>query len=250
MDELEKSESGEPVFRYIDKQEKEFQPAIGDGESIEAISNHIEKTIGPIEMVFHELVSDQVHIDVHWVKSTPERPFHVMVTSGMSNRSMNVPAEVDASRHLELCVLLSDVWQIEAKKYSRMEDAFSDENIYWPIRWLKTVARFPHSYNTWVGWGHTIPNGEEAAPFAESTKLGCVMLLPSLNLSKEFYELKTDAKTINFLCLYPLYKEEMDFKLKYGADKLLDKFEKVGVSDIIDPKRKNSCEKKGLFGLW
>lgn len=45
-----------------------IEPATGDGENIDAISNHIEKYIGKIDCVFHEIISDKVHIDVHWVK--------------------------------------------------------------------------------------------------------------------------------------------------------------------------------------
>lgn len=250
MNEQEKSESGSPVYRYSEHQENKFTPATGDGESIDAISDHIEKHVGEIESVFHEIISDQVHIDVHWVKPTTEKPFHVLVTSGMSDKAMNVPAEIDAPRYLELCVLLPGDWKMGGKNGETMENVFSDENIYWPVRWLKTIARFPHSYNTWIGWGHTIPNGEEAEPFANSTKLGCMILLPSITLPVEFAELKTPKKTINFLCLYPLYKEEMQFKLKHGSDKLLEKFERHAIYDIIDPKRKNVCQKKGLFGLW
>lgn len=243
MEEKEKSESGSPIYRYTDSQENLFTPATGDGENIDNISYHIETNIGPIESVFHEIISDQVHIDIHWVKPTNKNPFHVLVTSGMSDKPMNVPIEIEAPIHLELCVLLPKDWKIE-------ENAFSDENIYWPVRWLKTIARFPHSFNTWVGYGHTIPNGENADPFAESTNLGCIVLLPSMTLGQEFFELKTYKKTINFLCLIPLYKEEMKFKLKYGTDKLLDKFDQFGIGDIIDVGRKNVCEKKGLFGLW
>ena len=29
---------------------------------------------------------------------------------------------------------------------------------FWPIQMLKFLARFPHEYKTWLGWGHTIPN--------------------------------------------------------------------------------------------
>lgn len=250
MDDKEKSESGAPIYRYNENQENKFTPASGDGENIDAISNHIETHIGPIESVFHEILSDQVHIDVHWVKPTSKNPFHVLVTSGMSDKAMNVPAEIDAPKYLELFVLLPPDWKIEAKNHETMENVFSDENAYWPIRWLKTIARFPHSYNTWVGWGHTIPNGENADPFADSTKLGCMMLLPSFMLPESFFELKTDKKTINFFCLLPLYKEEMDFKLKNGSNKLLEKFDEFRITDIIDPARKNVCEKKKLFGLW
>ncbi len=251
MTESEISESGNPIYRYDNVKPKEFTPAFGEFESIEAISNHIERNIGKIETVFHEIVSDLVHIDVHWVKPTVDFPFHSLVTSGMSDKPMNVPIGLEEHRYAELCILLPSDWKIEGNNFQSMEEAFKDENNYWPVRWLKTIARFPHEYDTWVGYGHTIPNGEQADPFSENTKLGCMLLLPSLTIGPQFYNLKiNNEKTINFYCLYPLYKEEMDYKLKKGTDHLLDKFEKFHVSDIVNISRKNTCVKKGLLGLW
>jgi hypothetical protein len=239
-----KSESGNPIYRYDEVKPKEFTHAFGEGENIDAISRHIEQNVGEIEIVFHELVSDLVHIDIHWVKPTDDLPFHCLVTSGMSDKPMTVPEGLEEHRFAELCILLPSNWNIS-------EDAFKDENNYWPVRWLKTIARFPHEYDSWVSHGHTIPNGEQAEPFADNTKFGCMLLLPSLTLGQEFYNLKiNEEKTINFYCLYPLYKEEMDFKLKKGTDYLLDKFDKFHVSDIVNVTRQNSCLKKRLFGFW
>ena len=251
MAEQEYSDSGDPIYRYNGGRSKEFTPAIGDEQNIEAISEHIEKHIGKIEIVFHEIVSDLVHIDVHWVKPTEQFPFHTLVTSGMSDKPMTVPEGLDDHKYSELCILLPVDWQIDGTSYITMEEAFKNENNYWPIRWLKAIARFPHEYDTWVGHGHTIPNGENADPFADNTKLGCMILFPSLSLGGQFFTLKiNEQKTINFYCLYPLYKEEMNFKLKNGSDALLDKFEKYNLTDIVDINRKNTCSKKGLFGLW
>jgi Suppressor of fused protein (SUFU) len=251
MAEQQYSDSGDPIYRYEDVKPKDFTPAIGDGESIEAISGHIESQIGKIESVFHEIVSDLVHIDVHWVKPTEKFPFHSLVTSGMSDKPMTVPEGFENNRYAELCILLPANWDIDATDYKTMEEIFKDERNYWPVRWLKTIARFPHQYDTWVGYGHTIPNGENAEPFADNTKLGCMILMPSLSLGMPFYTLKiNDEKTIHFYCLYPLYKEEMDFKLKKGSDALLDKFEEHQIADIVDIGRRNTCVKKGLFGLW
>jgi hypothetical protein len=42
----------------------------------------------------------------------------------------------------------------------------------------------------------------------------------------------------------------MDFKLKKGTDALIDRFEEYNVSDVVDINRKNTCAKKGLFGMW
>lgn len=251
MTEKEYSGSGNPIYRYKDKENREFKPAFGDGEHIEQISRHIEAYVGKIETVFHEIISDIVHIDIHWVKPSEKYPFHTLVTSGMSDLPMKVPEGYDVNKYLELCVLLPETWSFDGKYYSTMEDAFKDENNYWPLRWLKTIARFPHEYETFLGYGHTIPNGENADPFADNTKLGCMLLLPSLSLGNQFFELTiSEEKMINFYCLYPLYKEEMDFKLKKGTDALIDKFEKFNVMDIVDINRKNTCIKNGLWGLW
>lgn len=247
----EHSESGTPIYRYENAKSREFTPGIGDAMNIEAISAHIEKHIGKIELVFHEIVSDIVHIDVYWVKPTEKFPFHTLVTSGMSDKPMYAPEGIEIPRYAELCVLLPADWPIEAQPFQTMEESFEDENNYWPVRWLKMLARFPHEYSTWLGQGHTIPNGENAEPFAANTKFGCMILLPSLSLGRNFRELKiNDEKTINFHCLYPLYKEEMNHKLKNGLEALIDLFEKFRVTDVVDIKRRNTCAKKGFLGLW
>lgn len=75
---MEKSESGSPIYKYENYEPKGFEPAIG-GNSIDEISDHIEKYIGEIDLVFHEIISDKVHIDVHWVKPTIARPYHTFV---------------------------------------------------------------------------------------------------------------------------------------------------------------------------
>jgi hypothetical protein len=244
MNEQEKSEAGDPIYRYEEVTPQEFMPAFGDGDSIDAISEHIEKHVGEVDLVFHELISDKVHVDVHFVKPSAKFPFNVLVTSGMSDLPMTVPEGLEQFKYAELCVLLPADWKID-------EASFNDENNYWPVRWLKTIARFPHDYKTWIGHGHTIPNGENADPFAENTKLGCMLLLPSILLGEEFSTLKiNDEKVISFYCLMPIYKEEMQLKLKKGTDALLDKFDEFDISEIIDLDRTNTCQKKGPFGLW
>lgn len=236
MKEQERSASGEPIKRYQQSEQK-LVPVCTDSANIEAICNHIEKHIGTIDTVFHELVSDIVHIDVHWIKPSETYRFHTLVTSGMSDKPMNTPPGMEENRYAELCILLPQEWDIDETGKS-----FENESNYWPIRWLKTIARFPHEYNTWVNYGHTIPNGEQGEPFAANTGFGCMILLPGLHFGNRFFELEiNNNKTIQFYCLYPLYKEEMDFKLKHGLDALLGKFDEYKVSDVVDIKRINTC---------
>src|SRR5262245_3288752 len=72
---VEYSQSGNPIYRHGPRQ-KEFTPTAGDSANIALISDHIERHLGKVATVYHELVSDLVHIDVHLVGPTDDRPYH------------------------------------------------------------------------------------------------------------------------------------------------------------------------------
>jgi hypothetical protein len=226
---MEKSKSGEPIYRYDEKKQEKFEAASGNS-SIDEITGHIEKYIGKVEMVFHEIVSDKVHIDIHWVKPTTDKPYHTLITSGMSDKPMNTPEELEGGKYAELCICLPEEWKIS-------DEDFEDENNYWPVRWLKFLARFPHDYNTWLGWGHTIPNGDPPESFIESTKLTTMILLPPIMFGEEFQQLELEEKIITFFSLVPLYTEELNLKLEKGAESLFNGFDEYGVTDILDINR-------------
>ena len=238
QDQPETSPFGSPIYRYEGVEPAPFELASGDEDTIAAISNHIERHLGPVAGVYHELISDQVHLDVYVVAPSADFPFYTLITSGMSDRPMAVPPEADpdeAPPYAELCILLPSTWPIPGPT-----ETFEDDNAYWPISWLKLVARLPHEYHTWLGFGHTIPNGEAAAPFAPDTKLGCMLLLTAISLPEEFQTLQVRAdKTVQFYTLYPLYREEMELKMNQGVGALLDRFEEYNISDVLDLTRPN-----------
>jgi len=242
-DDAEYTESGVRIHRYEAK-EKSFRIAEGDAEALEAIENHIKKHIGKIETVMHELASDLVHIDVHVVEPTAERNFYTLITSGMSDLPMTVHDRAVEFRFAELLVCLPADWDMP-----KVYDIMTDEEHWWPIRWLKYLARFPHEYDTWLGEGHTIPNDDPPEPFAGNTQLCCALLTPPLLFGDEFRSLKiSNSKTINFYALLPIYKEEMEFKLKRGGEKLYERFDQEGVNELLDINRKNVCDKR--FGIF
>jgi hypothetical protein len=238
----EEEPKGGPIIKH-EAREREFQLAIGDQDSIEAIDAHITRHIGEIEMVFHELVSDLVHIDVHWVKPTRQRPFHTLVTSGMSDLPMTTPEGAEDFRYAELMICLPPDWPME-------HASWKDERHYWPIRTLKFLARFPHEYRTWLCAMHTMPNGDPAEPLASNTKLCGSILAPPVLSDAEFRRLIIDnEKEICFWAVVPIYAEEMDYKLKNGGEALFDLFDKHGINELLNVDRRNLC-KKGwrLFG--
>lgn len=227
------------IIRH-ERRMREFEPALGDEESIERISDHIEEHIGPVETVFHELVSDMVHVDVHFVAASDTRPYHTLITSGMSDKPMTIPAGAEEWRHAELMISLPESWPMS-------QDAFKDETNYWPVRCLKFLARLPHEYETWLGYGHTVPNGDPPEPFAKNTKLCCNLLTQPFLPPEEFQRLTVnDDKVIYFYAVVPLYAEETNYKLKHGADALVERLRKHDVSEVLDPGRKNVCRR----GFW
>lgn len=198
------------------------------------ISRHIEKNIGPVHTVFHEIISDDLHIDVHHVKSTLLRRYEVLITSGMSARPMSVPEDSTEPRFAEMLVVLPKGWPLG-------QEAFADERNYWPIRLIKTLARFPHHASTWIGFGHTLANGDSedtTKPYADNTKLCASIVLPPSSLGEAAWAMKDgDGDEVFFWAAVPLHMSELKFKLTHGVDPLLELFDRHRVTDRVDPRR-------------
>jgi predicted Zn finger-like uncharacterized protein len=239
---------GDPVYSYSDAtRPTQFELAIGDSQNIERISRHIEQYCGKVENVLHELVSDLVHIDIHYVKPTPHRNYHTLVTSGMSDRPMAAPEQAAEFRYAELMLCLPPEWPV-GETYSVLPGQDVNPRHYWPVYVLKLLARFPHQFNTWLWWGHTLPNGDPPEPYADNTGLCCALLLEPVRMAKEFRRLIIDdEKTIHFFAVVPLYQEELQLKLDKGAEALFPGFEKQGVTELLDIKRPNVCKKRSWW---
>lgn len=228
----EVTDGGSTIYRHKPRAAPTFAPPDMSESNLQAIDDHVAEHIGKIENVWHEIVSDIVHIDVHVVPPRPERPYYTLVTSGMSDLPMNAPEGAEDWKFSELMLCLPPDWPLTT-------EAFKDERNYWPVRWLKTLARFPHEYETWLSVAHTIPNGEPPEPLADNTAFAGFMLVPPLTTSVEFHELLVPPlRTIHFHALLPLTAAEMAFKLKHGADALMERLEKAKVTELIDIRRK------------
>jgi hypothetical protein len=234
-DEFERSESGSPIYRHPARERGWTAPQHG-GQYLNEVTAHVEKHIGKIDTVFHELASDLIHLDVLHVPPTEEHPHHVLVTSGVSDEPMNVPAGAEQFRRAELLMALPEKWHLT-------REAFEDEANYWPVRLLKTVGRLPHEHDTWIARGHTVCIGDTASPIA-NTRFVAVLLTPPYWLSHDFFQLTTnDGETISFYSLVPLYQEELDLKLSRGASELEEELGNAEVGFVLDVNRPNVAKK-------
>lgn len=111
------------------------------------------------------------------------------------------------------------------------QEAFRDERVYWPVRLLKTLGRIPHEFDSWLGWGHSIPNGDPPAPYAPDTQLCGAVLIPPFLIGDSLFVAQGEPPLHVFQVL-PITAAEMSFKLQVGLDGLLDRLESA-ISDKV-----------------
>jgi len=235
----EYSEGGSQIIKHKPQDKQEWrQPAISS--YAEEINSHFGDIFTDCEaVVFHEVVSDLVHIDVNVMKPTQTGGFHILYTTGMSDLPMTLPdhiAERTDLRYAELIMLLPDSWN-PGKSFSISTEMPLQDS--WAIDLIKYLARFPHEHKTWLCDGHTIPNGSNYEPYLKDSRMSCVVLLPS-PIEALSNLITADGTTINFYSVLPITRAEAEFKLKRGMDALLDKFTKTKVPLIIDMYRKSA----------
>lgn len=201
-------------------------------EELEILENFIKDNYGDFDLVLHEKVSSGIHLDIAIVPPTEKHNYYKLVTMGMGSYLMNVPESLKSYNleRAELVLFLPSTWDINSAK----------EEDYWPIRYLKVLARLPIENHSWLGFGHTVSANNENTTYASNTNFCSIMLLTALNNqnSKLNLNLKNRGK-INFYQLYPLYKEELEYKMNHDSIALLNLINDKDLSPVLNIKRKN-----------
>jgi Suppressor of fused protein (SUFU) len=179
-----------------------FVPPSGESH-LEEITAHVERCYGPVRRVLHEVISDRVHVDVLIADVAEDHPYITIVTSGMSDLPMQ-SKDGGPSRCEVMMRLMAN--------HPLSQEAFADEANYWPIRKLKMLARMPHLLGSSFAAGHTIATDppEPVHPGSEFCALG---LLEPLDPQARTIRTK-DGLEIALLQVVPMYREELEWKLK------------------------------------
>lgn len=215
----------EPENIYAEKVIEHFQKLFPDHEhfNIQNLASNAEPM--------------PVNANVHILGPTEKDPFYVLYTTGMSDLPMTLPKGIEEEEDLkyaELYLFLPRDWKFTEVE---LQIKTSDTGL-WPVLLLKHLAGFPHEYQTWLGWGHTVPNGPHYTPLADNVGFGGVILARSSDIPP----LKTDdQKKVNFYTVIPAYKEEIEYRLKYGMDALGQRFLEGRMPFVLDVRRPNLC---------
>ena len=199
---------------------------------LEAVDNHLQAYFpGDEQFILQERnIKGPGHIDVHVVMPTDRRPYFVLVTSGMSNRMMNVPAEFTQAARAECFLCLPGDWPL-----SMINQGWREPEFAWPIFLLQEIARFPFDHETWLGYGHPvpIPHALDAAG-----KFSGVSLLEPLLMPEDFIAIEAgDDEVIWLLPVLPCTPAEMELKRARGHAVLSERFRTASVSELLDPAR-------------
>lgn len=219
------------------REQDDYSPEIYTEDEREILEEHIADYFGEYPSVFHEIISPDIHVDICVIPPTAERDYYVLITMGMGAHRMNVPDELKECKlsRTELLICLPSDWNVQSEK----------EIWYWPIRSLKQLARLPGDGDTWLGWGHTVDN---QTPFAENTRLCASMLISVCGFGDDASVCYLpEGEEVNFYQVIPLYREELEYKMKYDSESLLNRMDSRVL--LIDPARKNFCDGDDIMPL-
>ncbi len=223
----ETTPGGSTVYRY--EKDAFSQPQFG---YLDGVQDYVKQRViayselfGKSENVYHEINPFVPHIDIYSFKPGFDgREWWTLVSSGMSDLQMNLPKGITSD-------------------HSRTELIFycqEPRSQYAEI--LRKLAHFPHDNRTWLGAGHTFPNGQPPIQiFEESPDLNSFLFMPTIVSpdNKLAEKLILDSDPVNFLWLVPISTTECDLKLKRGVNALYDIFEKVQHPFVFNPSRKS-----------
>ncbi|GMO11512.1 MAG: hypothetical protein Ta2A_20090 [Treponemataceae bacterium] len=172
-------------------------------------------------------------VNVHVIESERGIAF---LTSGLSSYALG-------AKRFELTLALPP------KNEAAFTESFSTFSAFftWALRLLQNIAVFAITQQKPLEYGCSIDNGE---PYTAGIDFSACILLPTVSFSDDYENDASAIKLDDFggydddielLRIVPLYKEELEYKLKYGYEKLFTKLLGEAAFDGLNPQRKNVC---------
>ncbi len=181
-----------------------------------------QELFGTAAKISHEVFPLIPHIDVCiYPPGHAGRAFYTLVSSGMSDLPMELEEGVDRAYRRREIILYCET----------PEEEYVDM--------VRFFGRFPFRYSTWLGAGHTIPNGDPPQPMFENSELIAVVLTDTVVRSDSELsdKLVLGGDPVEFLWPIPITQAELDLKLSRGYGALMDIFNEVEHPIVLNPRR-------------
>jgi len=203
-------------------------------EDREAVEEHFRRFWGEVAYVLHPPISaDDRHIDIHIIPPRSDDPHYTVFTTGMSEVAMNAPEGEPAL--VELMMRLPQDWHD-----TLLWEIPADAQEYWPINVIQYLARFPEQYETWLGHGHTVPNGDPPQPMVDGSPFTCIFVCDPPNSDRGFGRIAlAEGRFIQVYALLPITTAEMNLCIEQGENPMLAALSDAGVGYVINAARKS-----------
>ena len=206
------------------------KPFFTPGEPISPANSYVrrlaiyEEELGEREHTFLDRGDSRIDVHAFGRDFVPEceqgsDEGYVLLTNGMSERRMAVPAQADAKPRAEL------MW------YAR--DATPELSA--SLRWL---ASLPFIDNTWFGFGHRVPM--PAPPIPGTDFKTFLFLTPVITPDQRIAEaLSVSGDPVEILTVNLISDREYELIKNEGLDPFLDLLDENEYPPLFDPARKS-----------
>ena len=205
-----------PIWEPKEFRNKQVQTVDTDRE----ILDYMEQRFGPVdEDGIQELlqITEGLSVTINMIRPNEIHPYLVLFTNGMSDRPMTVPAGSESWQYAELVMHLPADW-------IHPRDSNSDPRWMWPVKWLRQIAHYPHTNDTWLGRPTAIVStAEPPEPLGPGTEQSCLLMLPDIGLLDPPL-VRANGSPVHFYTVVPLYTEERDFEIEHGVETFLKRF--------------------------
>lgn len=181
------------------------------------------------EFVYHETEAATPHVDVYVFGPTDDEDYVTLITGGMSDLPMAVPDRFRSEpRRAELVMFVDEPHEELA-------------NV------MRQLAHYPHDNKTWFGFGHTIPWDKPLVPGSQLDTI----FLANPNLGDGVVDgLVIDGETVRLYQVGGITSLECEFKLRNGANALIDRFIEREASLVVEPERDSYVDENEIGELF
>lgn len=173
-------------------------------EDLSALKEFAERKYGVISSYWSENNPEYVKTDIALIPAEGKRTYHTLCTFGCGTIRMGVPLKLQQEDgvpdRVELMIHLPSAWRTD-------DESLAGEEYGWPVGLLGQTASLVEDPDDWYCWGHTVPLGEGVAPDKYS---GIIFLCPLPETDRYTRVTLPSGKSVSFLQVFPLTKEEME----------------------------------------
>lgn len=221
----ERSPGGSEIYRHQDAARETVSNLSSSAASV--LLEHLRARLGP-SRALPAPPGDSGAIALEVFEPDDETEPVTVVTVGASATPMALPPGVEQPARFELLLRLPRSWPL-AHAATTLERRDG-----WPLHWLRAMAQLPARFGSWLGPGHTVPNGDPPRPFAEGTELACFLLVPPVCLEEGDDLVATPDGPVLLLTALPIYPGELTLLLDRGVAELIERLVAAGIDDVLD----------------